>query len=332
MVLARKNLKKRFYERKSESLREQNLIVYGCAAHYLNLVENDVSPRVILKQIVEVQRYFRNHHQPSGWLTEKNGVKPQLPNSTRWNSQNDCIDSFLKNYQIMHQICIEHKSVIEKEIIQIMNNAGLYMEAVHLQQQLRLVSSALDSFQKDGCCLGEVAHIWHKLLEADVLLPYKDAIQKRYGQCITPAHMVAYLAHPKYKGEKLTSAEEEIALDWLKSIDDGYTIPLMTLQILDNDYYPKSMFKKNVTEVLAPSKWWKIMAKKAEKSATPLNKEFCNFMAILNSLPASSASVERLFSTFGFVQNKVRNRLGNEKTEKLVKCHRLLKSKCDEDW
>ena len=88
-------------------------------------MENDVSPKFVLKQIVEVQRYFRNHHQSSGWLTEKNGVKPQLPNSTRWNSQNDCIDSFLKNYQIIHQICIEHKNDIEKEIIQIMNNAGL---------------------------------------------------------------------------------------------------------------------------------------------------------------------------------------------------------------
>ena len=55
-------------------------------------------------------------------------------------------------------------------------------------------------------------------------------------------------------------------------------------------------------------------------------------MAVLNSLPASSASVECLFSTLGFVQNKVRNRLGNDKTEKLVKCHQLLKSKCEEDW
>ena len=48
--------------------------------------------------------------------------------------------------------------------------------------------------------------------------------------------MVAYLAHPKYKGEKLTSAEEERAIEWLKNIDNGYVIPLMTLQISDNDY------------------------------------------------------------------------------------------------
>ena len=75
------------------------------------------------------------------------------------------------------------------------------------------------------------------LLEADVLLPYENAIQKRYNQCITSAHMLVYLVHPKYKGEKLTIAEEELALEWLKNIDDSYVIPLMTSQISDNDYY-----------------------------------------------------------------------------------------------
>ena len=100
-----------------------------------------------------------------------------------------------------------------------------------------------------------------------------------------------------------TSGKEEIALEWRKNIDDGYVIPLMTLQITDNDYYPKSMFLPNITDVLSPSKWWKIMAKKAEKATAPLHQEFCNCMTVLNSLPASSASVEHLFSTFGFVQN-----------------------------
>ena len=48
--------------------------------------------------------------------------------------------------------------------------------------------------------------------------------KKKYNQCITPAHMVAYLAYPKYKGEKLASAEEKLALECLKNIDDGYVI------------------------------------------------------------------------------------------------------------
>ena len=37
------------------------------------------------------------------------------------------------------------------------------------------MSSALDNFHKESCCLREVVHMWHMLLEVDVLLPYKNA-------------------------------------------------------------------------------------------------------------------------------------------------------------
>lgn len=38
-----------------------------------------------------------------------------------------------------------------------------------------------------------------------------------------------------------------------------------------------------------------------------------------------------LFSTFGIVQNKLCNRFDNQKTEKIVKSHQLLKSSNDVD-
>ena len=39
------------------------------------------------------------------------------------------------------------------------------------------------------------------------------------------------------------------------------------------------------------------------------------------SIPTSSAAAERNFSTFGFIHNKVRNRLQNERVKKLVYIH-----------
>ena len=50
---------------------------------------------------------------------------------------------------------------------------------------------------------------------------------------------------------------------------------------------------------------------------------FCSFMEELISLPASSASVECVNSTFGIVRSKLRNGLGSAKTEKLVNCNRI---------
>ena len=47
-------------------------------------------------------------------------------------------------------------------------------------------------------------------------------------------------------------------------------------------------------------------------------------MELIRHLRTSSASVERVFSTFGFVHSKVRNRLGIENAGKLVFLHKLL--------
>ena len=55
------------------------------------------------------------------------------------------------------------------------------------------------------------------------------------------------------------------------------------------------------------------MKTKANKFHSLVTPEFCSFMEELSSLPARSASVERIFSTFGNVHTKLRNRLGNEK-------------------
>lgn len=42
-----------------------SILTYGCSAHYLNLVEKAVTPNSVMKHILPVQKYFRNHHQPS---------------------------------------------------------------------------------------------------------------------------------------------------------------------------------------------------------------------------------------------------------------------------
>lgn len=68
------------------------------------------------------------------------------------------------------------------------------------------------------------------------------------------------------------------------------------------------------------------MIKKADKIESAQFSEFCNYMVNLFSCPSSSASLERIFSTYGLVWSKLRNRLGAEKAEKLVKVYRSLKA------
>ena len=80
-------------------------------------------------------------------------------------------------------------------------NANIQMETMHLWQQLKIVSAALNKFQRDDCTIGECVNIWFDVKEAPVLQPYRDQIEKRFEKCVTAAHLVAYQGHPNIKGK-----------------------------------------------------------------------------------------------------------------------------------
>ena len=62
-----------------------------------------------------------------------------------------------------------------------------------------------------------------------------------------------------------------------------------------------------------PSTWWKSVGKNCK-----LPEGFVDLMINLHMTSASAACIERIFSTFGLVMTKLRNRLGMEKAAKLV--------------
>ena len=87
------------------------------------------------------------------------------------------------------------------------------------------------------------------------------------------------------------------------------------------EQFPPHLFSDTLKE-MSPSDWWNIVHQKAAR--TGLNAAFAKFLVSLHCCPASSASIERWFSTFGFVWSKTRNRLGPAKVMKLVKMYRAL--------
>ena len=55
-----------------QNLHDSNpeLTVYGCSAHWLNLLGQDITPAQVINQLVEINKYFRNHHIPGALLSE----------------------------------------------------------------------------------------------------------------------------------------------------------------------------------------------------------------------------------------------------------------------
>ena len=104
---------------------------------------------------------------------------------------------------------------------------------------------------------------------------------------------------------------------------------LQTVIAFENGDEPfeEYMFSEPVTSTMHPVKWWKMVSKSC---VMPLG--FVDYVVSLHSACASSASIERIFSTFGFIHDKIRNRLGVEKAAKLVFCYRMLAGDHESDW
>lgn len=318
-------------ENKMEKMRKilesenADLLTYGCSAHYVNLIENEVTPQTVLKHIVEVQKFFRNHHQPHGWLKETDGAVPQLPNSTRWNSQLDCVDTFIKNYHKYVQIHSEHTDDIPNNIAKIIDNVQIYKESLNLIKQLKEVSRVLDLLQSDSTNLSHAVELWLDLVESSDLESYKEIILKRMNQALQPFHYLANIMDPKYRGRRLSASQEDEAEQWVMEKHPNYLPYILAFKIADAEYYPASIFSEDVVCMFQSAKWWNIVAVRTEKR-NKLPKEFCSFISNLLSCPASSAAIERIFSTFGMVWSKLRNRLGIERATKLVKVYKHFHS------
>jgi len=61
----------------------------------------------------------------------------------------------------------------------------------------------------------------------------------------------------------------------------------------------------------------------------PFPHKLCSFMSTLCACPASSASIECIFSTYDLVWSKIRKSFDAEKAEKLVKIYRLWRAEED---
>ena len=144
---------------------------------------------------------------------------------------------------------------------------------------------------------------------------------------MTPFHFLAFCLHPKYRGRGLDREQLESAHQLVSSKWHGILGDLCAFQA-EADPFPQHMFDENFLEKVKPCVWW-LCIKKTYKDVDP---KLCDLALLLLRLPASSASIERIFSNFSFVQNKLRNRLGLEKTAKLVTCFRELRGSVEFDW
>ena len=108
--------------------------------------------------------YLRNHHvHVSGALLDAihESVKPQLPAETKLNSQLTCIDTFARNRPYPLMICAKNEDAIDFRIRNLIHNFGIFNKVKKLQNQLAIISNALDRLQSDNfTIIADSCEVW----------------------------------------------------------------------------------------------------------------------------------------------------------------------------
>lgn len=293
-----------------------NVITYGCSAHVLNLLANDFQYSSMKEQIMKVIKYFRNNHFANACYRSTGALKLILPSDVRWNSVLDSLESYTKAWSILLKICDEHQDAIDKTVQNIVSNIGLKRNVDDMINQLKPISCALDKVQKNNCTLSDCVFIWKELGEKINSSKNKEVIQKfknRYCMALTATHFLTYMLDPRQKVSDLTQEEKTSALDFAKSKYQEL-LPFIIKFNAKSTPFQESYFDYEITSCVTPYEWWKSQKEEIDR----LNNTVFSIIEQLFTAQATSASVERVFSSFGLVHTKLRNRLGTDKAAKLV--------------
>lgn len=308
----------------------KDILTYGCSSHILNLLAKDINEKNITDQVIAVMRYFKYTHFASAKYKQAGGKAIIIPQQVRWNTMADCLKVFLENCRIMSDICLNNATAIDMSISQKINDMDLKQQVQALYRKLENIAITLDIAQKTSCCIGEVTEAWIELKnkfecetvrqrETEYSLSDLRKLNSRIQMAMSPAHFAANLLHPKFMGNNLRSEQISEALSFIEAYHKE-AMPFVVKYRAKTEPFHKSLFESHVVDHVGPLEWW--LSLKSQ-----INGQTIDLVTQLHTAVASSAGIERLFSTFGFIHSDVRNKLGNEKAAKLVTVFKYLNKK-----
>lgn len=302
----------------------EDVIQYGCSAHMLNLLAKDLEIKGVPTDVTKVVKYFRNKHLPASWYKASKGNKLVMPIAVRWNTTRDCIRSYLTNRGKLVQICQNYKDQMDKEVYRIVNDAEIANSAMALLSRLDPIAKALDRAQRDGTTISVAVEIWHQL-EKDLRSQppnVKAAFKVRRDTALGSVHYLANILDHRFLGRNLVNEQRDNAFT---ELNPAY-MPIVSALMTKSAMFPSYLFEQQFNQT-PPLEWWLLVDMNTKDPRWVCWEDKKKFMALCEQLltaVASTAGLERIFSSFGLVHSKLRNRLGTKKAHKLVYMFKTL--------
>ena len=138
-----------------------DLLTYGCSAHLLNLLAQDVQIPEVIEQVLQIIKYFRNiiKYFQAARYRASGGKALVLPHEVRWNTVSDCLESYITNWPILVKVCEEYRDEINLNIANKVKNYSIKLNAEEFLVRLKPISVALDRIQRDNAIISDTVEI-----------------------------------------------------------------------------------------------------------------------------------------------------------------------------
>jgi hypothetical protein len=318
----------------------------GCAAHVLNLLAVDLCNIDIVSETLDsnrnISRFFKSHSMVKEVLVEVTKQKFQKPLGTvlgcdtRWSSEffmvrrNLRIKSGLLSASIDDRLKKEFRS--SPEVKNALTSDSFWNHTAAVTYLLMPICTAIQCCEGDNACVSIMPRIWKHVeskLDKHSLQQYgfaesvsnavDAAVQHRKSMNIQPITLASHALDPRFCGVHLSAEEWKVATDLIlkmaaveklnrpRLLDD-----LMQYRSQSGPIFGDAVTWESVNTATCsrwPTSWWMSFAAGCEISKVA---------AILLSMPATAAIVERCNKSYATQKSKSRNRLLPGKAAKIA--------------
>lgn len=312
-----------------------------------NYLKTQPDASALMKQAFELINWWKWHLVPFAWLSEEmeNPLSLLTGCLTRWDSQIAAIIRLLQFKKAMRGVLLRRKDEIlatiakkaqrdkASELLSVAETDLFWHGLQQMVQNMLPIRVALRSVESDSARLDQVLEQYGSLANH---FSYSEsmtaALEKRWSKMDQGLFLLAYTLHP---ARQMQHINQKLAFAFTNNIAQ-YATELYQRFFGGTEEEGNSVFTQ-VAEYLAkrgqfasslprfkdpkadPQTFWFLM----EQSAPELSK-----LAIhLFQIAVNSAAVERLFSAFGNIQTKRRNRFVHERVQKIAQIKATLPAK-----
>lgn len=309
---------------------------YGCSAHVLNLLIGDIAKSTGFEKLCsdndEIVKFINNHHATNKVYRdymESMGVTKKLclRVKTRWFGQHASLQNTHDAKHLLKRIVIEQQAIFDNvnstkksAVLKLINSKEFWTRLENCLGKIDAPTRLIGRVEAEGATIEIVQTTFIELLE--VYQHQKDTraqklVKERWNYVACDPIRAAHLLNHKAAMESSYFPDEEFTcLTALKRMATKFKGAAFAEQVtaeIQNFHHSMQTLTQEQKESLlsiTSAGYWNMFGKSKFPGLAQLSHYLFG--------SASSAASERGWSTLKFVHNRLRNRLSNEKINKIL--------------